>query len=1354
MAVRILNSLFFRTMVWIWLCCMWPLSGHAQQGLRLIKTSRDFSYVGPSLMPHEVFVADGHQLLRIDSTGRTLWSMKLESGYPVRELVLSDSQAQKVLIQHNSHGAWHVAEAPDIGMRLYSLQKKEKLKDLHSELAAWPGAMGPGVVVNQNRFSSDGQTYYTYRSRLYKLPDGPEKLVYGSTVTAMAFSRGGDTVAAGLRDGRILLYRGGSLDSVASIATGTEPVLHLALTDEYLIYSTDDTLLHLLPLRQRAALTLRCEKPNYHIPFLLSADGSSLCYIGRYGMVMWQNLSDLSRRDTLHFRLPVFTRYWGSGTAHPAQWYLMSEDYQHKYVYHVHLDSLRAGRRSAMRQSGMQQARIRAFSELVSRSMLSHTDFEGHELMVNQIPDSYNPDYFDPVYSSENRDISLFAKDKHVLVFHMPSGRILKQFLFPVSVARYAISGSGRWLAFYFNADGQSHLSGGMGAQIVTYDLARKTGETYALSELFPGFSASSSDTLRFTKDELYLYTGVVDRYGKYLHNALRLAEQRFEQLTEWPDLQPVRIYPKDSFLRTAAAAVLTGDKELNWMSFRAGDDRISLSMYNNRDLHLNLRTLRTEWAWDPVFSGERIYNYSLSNPLWKQLGIIPDEYDFSYNLYGTQVLNDSLIVFTERDRSDVTKSHVHVADIKNKRIVFSIKNTQAFAKAESALGNIPPAVYARSGIINDVREDLYVADENRLKFTRISLNRIIRNFKKENVLLLRYSKKFNTAFNKKILKKNTWVQTRKEYLNNELNLNGQVDYLCRSGQSAILLRHYDRAFLYDYKRHKLIGKPLFFGDFIKTAAEGADGYLYAGTERGIVYRWRPGSDTLLKYAETSPGLLQLQITPGRLFALCKNNRMHVIGRDSGREQARILAYMDDAGQPVLSIHTPQLYYHAEKQGIHALHISSTGMQLFNAGQFDLMYNRPDKVLQALGEDGPQIGLYRQAREKRLRKLNIPEPEYLDNLPVPKLSVALPAGWKDTTQTRDFELHLTYEDSLYPAGTIQVLHNNVPLLGRDGMKAGDHQREWKIPVRLTPGANELVCTAANSTGMSSWGSSLKTVYKPAQRIPAALYVITLGVSRYKDTAWNLKYAAKDARDLAGLLDHTARELYDTVYQWVLTDTAVTRENLNRIRRQLLQSHPQDAVMLSFAGHGTLDTGLNYFLGFPEIRFDRPSEGGLAYEELEKVLDSIPALHKALLIDACHSGEVDKDDYTGWNERGVVGRPVGRGARVQAAVKQEGVSVSGLTSELFADLRKGTGATVLAASGGMEFAMEGGDIENGLFTWCVKTGLDQGKADDNGDGQIWLSELQAWVTEEVDKRSGGRQKPTARIQNRSADIRLK
>ena len=95
----------------------------------------------------------------------------------------------------------------------------------------------------------------------------------------------------------------------------------------------------------------------------------------------------------------------------------------------------------------------------------------------------------------------------------------------------------------------------------------------------------------------------------------------------------------------------------------------------------------------------------------------------------------------------------------------------------------------------------------------------------------------------------------------------------------------------------------------------------------------------------------------------------------------------------------------------------------------------------------------------------------------------------------------------------------------------------------------------------------------------------------------------------------------------------------------------------------------------------------------------------------------------------------------------------LMKTIFADLRRGTGTTIISSAGGKEFAFESSKIQNGVFTYVLLTGIKSKKADLNKDGKIMLSELQKYVMETVSRLTKGRQNPTNRRENLDYDFQV-
>jgi uncharacterized caspase-like protein len=267
-----------------------------------------------------------------------------------------------------------------------------------------------------------------------------------------------------------------------------------------------------------------------------------------------------------------------------------------------------------------------------------------------------------------------------------------------------------------------------------------------------------------------------------------------------------------------------------------------------------------------------------------------------------------------------------------------------------------------------------------------------------------------------------------------------------------------------------------------------------------------------------------------------------------------------------------------------------------------------------------------------------------------------------------------------------------------------------------------------------------------------LYLVTIGASKFQDTRYNLNYAAKDAEDMAALFRKSDR--YAHVYVQSLTDEQVISDSIRQLKSFFEMAGINDVVMLFIAGHGLLDKKLDYYYATQDLDFDDPAVRGIEYADIEALMDGIKALKKILFMDTCHSGELDTDelalgDAAGdeENEEGVVARGAGAGLR-SGMGSQNSFTIM---KELFTDLRRGTGSTVVSSAGGAEFAMESAAWKNGLFTYCLLNGISSMDADLDKNGKIKLSELRSYVREEVTRLSRGRQQPTSRTENITMDF---
>src|SRR5205814_2051255 len=136
----------------------------------------------------------------------------------------------------------------------------------------------------------------------------------------------------------------------------------------------------------------------------------------------------------------------------------------------------------------------------------------------------------------------------------------------------------------------------------------------------------------------------------------------------------------------------------------------------------------------------------------------------------------------------------------------------------------------------------------------------------------------------------------------------------------------------------------------------------------------------------------------------------------------------------------------------------------------------------------------------------------------------------------------------------------------------------------------------------------------------------------------------------------------------------------------------------------------------------------------------------MLIDACHSGEVDKEEMELAQNASVSDNKnvklVTRAGNYGVAPRMGLNNSFAYMQTLFDDVSKGMGATVIAAAGGMEYALESADWNNGVFTYSILSGLKNNAADFNKDGIIRIDELKDYVTNMVVELTAGRQVPNA------------
>lgn len=446
-------------------------------------------------------------------------------------------------------------------------------------------------------------------------------------------------------------------------------------------------------------------------------------------------------------------------------------------------------------------------------------------------------------------------------------------------------------------------------------------------------------------------------------------------------------------------------------------------------------------------------------------------------------------------------------------------------------------------------------------------------------------------------------------------------------------------------------------------------------------------------------------------------------------------------------------YYFGDKSSTRRLHYVKNG-NIITFEQLDIKYNRPDKVLEAVGcTDTALINSYRKAYFKRIKKLGVDTSDFREGYSVPESDIQQREQLAYEQPDDTLRLHITSADKTYTLDRFNVWVNEVPVFGQRGIrlrKLRTKTFDTVVTVRLSKGMNRITCSVINVNGTESYRTPLVLHYEgtPGNNTKkGTLYFVGIGIDHFADKEYNLQYSTKDIRDLALKFREKAGPgiSIDTLF-----NEQVTVERVKALKKKLAACNENDRVIISYSGHGLLSKDYDYYLSTYGVDFRHPEVNGLPYEELENLLDSIPARMKLLLIDACHSGEVDKEEsFTMARTADSLGLSAAKGSKllVEAGEQQVGLTNSfELMQSLFVNVGKSTGATIISAAAGNQFALERGDLKNGVFTYVILQAM-------NTDTPLRISELKKQVSERVEQITRGLQKPTFRNETQETDWEL-
>jgi WD40 repeat protein len=420
---------------------------------------------------------------------------------------------------------------------------------------------------------------------------------------------------------------------------------------------------------------------------------------------------------------------------------------------------------------------------------------------------------------------------------------------------------------------------------------------------------------------------------------------------------------------------------------------------------------------------------------------------------------------------------------------------------------------------------------------------------------------------------------------------------------------------------------------------------------------------------------------------------------------------------------TPENFYTSSKGGKSLLgfHINQGAereAEYISADKLEEFY-RPDLIAKAL--NGESLEEY--AKNIDVNRI------LTDGLP-PKLEIVSPSG---KSKSSNFPIQVEVCEKDGGVGNFQILLNGVPIdktriLVRD--RSDEVCRIVKREISLQDGENEISVLATNSAGtIESERDTISISYSAPKVIKPNLYILAIGVNKYRDGDLWLNYAVPDVEAIVETLPKVSKKLFQKVDITKLLDSDVTKEKILDAFEEIgKKATPNDLFVFYIAGHGVTDkqTGKYFFIPY-NFRYkgeESVRESAISQEDFSDGFAQIKTTKSLTMLDTCNSGSF----------------AMNRGGFAQKTAIEKFV--------------RATGRATIMASSKDQVAYEGYK-GHGVFTFAL---LEKLQGDFGNDKKLTVRELSSHLEERVPELTfekwGYEQLPNANMHGNDFPIGLK
>jgi len=329
-------------------------------------------------------------------------------------------------------------------------------------------------------------------------------------------------------------------------------------------------------------------------------------------------------------------------------------------------------------------------------------------------------------------------------------------------------------------------------------------------------------------------------------------------------------------------------------------------------------------------------------------------------------------------------------------------------------------------------------------------------------------------------------------------------------------------------------------------------------------------------------------------------------------------------------------------------------------------------------------------------KITVPAPNFITSNPILDITCELKDNGDEIRQVR--------------------IYINDKLVNDEtrGMKSVGNMMSFHV--NLLPGINSVKAVAITKNGYQSAPAEVQVSYSGTVA-EAKLFVMAVGIDKYKNSLYNLNYAVADASAVIEKIKSVSGDIFQSIHPFYFSDERAVRDSvISGFNKIASESKPQDAFLFFYAGHGVMSEGnpdnlKDFYLVLHDVtqlygKDDLLKSKGISAVELQELSKKVPAQKQIILLDACQSGAAVESFAL-------------RGAAEEKAILQ---------------LARSTGSYLIASTGSDQYATEFKELGHGVFTYALLEGLSCKKPGVTAGNKVTVKELEAFLNDYIPELS--------------------